>query len=85
MKLFFKKLFYFSEIFPKRFFKEYEKEMKSFDWRMKRGIKSLGKDPSWEDKGDKKKGIVGVDELEEKFYEKTEVYFTNVILENMFG
>lgn len=49
LKNFFKKLLFFSEVFPKRFYKEYEKDMKTFDWRMKRGIKSLAKDPDWEE------------------------------------
>ena len=50
LKLFFKKLFYFSEVFPKRFYTEYATEMGSFEWRMKKGIKSLGKDRSWNEK-----------------------------------
>lgn len=77
LKQFFKKLFFFSEVFPKRFYKEYEKDMKTFDWRMKRGIKSLAKDADWDD--------AKVKELDENFYQKIEHYFEFSILETIFG
>ena len=77
LKKFFQVLFYFSEVFPKRFYKEYEKDMGTLNWRMQKGIKSLGKDSSWEDKK--------VNELDEKFNEKIQIYFETQILEKLFG
>jgi hypothetical protein len=78
LKQFFKKLFYFTEIFPKKFYTHYEKDMDSFQWRAKKGIKSLKKDILvWTEEK--------IDTADKEFNNKMENYYSHTLLDKIFG
>ena len=47
LKPFFKKLFFFTEVYPKKLFKVFEEDLSVHAFREQRGIKSLERDDSW--------------------------------------